>query len=181
MLRLLLGLVAALALAACSSVPGPAASVRTLAPGSGTSKPAVTSAPGSTSKPVATLAATPSPTPVPTAIPTVKVTGWPAGAIGTEVAPQHVGQTATVCGVVVSAEWTPAAKGHPTFLNLDVPYPGARFNVVIWGEQRREWPVGAKPEVALPGKTVCVTGVIETYLGVQQIAGASKASIAVLP
>jgi hypothetical protein len=172
MLRYLLVLIAALVLAGCSSSAVPAGSGRTLAPGA-TSRPGTTAGPTATAGPIATPAATPVPTP--------NTAGWPAGAIGTAQAAQHVGQTGTVCGAVVSAEWTPAAKGSPTFLNLDVPYPGARFNVVIWGEQRREWPVGGKPEVALLGKTVCVTGPIEAFEGAQQIAGASMASIKVLP
>jgi hypothetical protein len=38
-------------------------------------------------------------------------------------AKDHVGETATVCGSVVSTRYASSTKGQPTFLNLDKPYP----------------------------------------------------------
>jgi hypothetical protein len=38
-------------------------------------------------------------------------------------AKDHVGEPATVCGVVASATFATRTKGQPTFLNLDQPYP----------------------------------------------------------
>jgi site-specific recombinase XerD len=38
-------------------------------------------------------------------------------------AKDHVGETATVCGSVVSTRYATGTKGQPTFLNLDKPYP----------------------------------------------------------
>jgi len=43
----------------------------------------------------------------------------------------HVGETATVCGEVVSTRFAASTKGHPTFLNLDKPYPGQIFTIVV--------------------------------------------------
>ena len=34
-------------------------------------------------------------------------------------APSHVGENATICGTVASANYAAHAKGQPTFLNLD--------------------------------------------------------------
>ena len=42
-------------------------------------------------------------------------------------ASKHVGEKATVCGVVASASYASRTKGQPTFLNLDKPYPDAIF------------------------------------------------------
>jgi hypothetical protein len=35
----------------------------------------------------------------------------------------HIGETASVCGVVASTHYSNRTKGEPTFLNLDEPYP----------------------------------------------------------
>jgi hypothetical protein len=43
----------------------------------------------------------------------------------------HIGETATVCGEVVSTRYASSTKGRPTFLNLDKPYPGQIFTIVM--------------------------------------------------
>jgi DNA/RNA endonuclease YhcR with UshA esterase domain len=78
----------------------------------------------------------------------------------------HVGETATVCGEVVSTRYAASTKGHPTFLNLDKPYPGQIFTIVIWGEDRGRF--GA-PEETYRGKHACVTGRISEYRGVPEV------------
>jgi DNA/RNA endonuclease YhcR with UshA esterase domain len=78
----------------------------------------------------------------------------------------HVGETATVCGEVVSTRYAASTKGHPTFLNLDKPYPGQIFTIVIWGEDRGKF--GA-PEETYRGKRACVTGKISEYRGVPEV------------
>jgi len=72
----------------------------------------------------------------------------------------HVGETATVCGVVVSAKYATRIGGTPTFLNLDRPYPDHIFTIVIWGTDRA---VFGEPETTYAGRSVCVTGKIETF------------------
>lgn len=63
-------------------------------------------------------------------------------------AKEHVGETATVCGEVVST------------------YPGQVFTIVIWGSNRSKF--GA-PETDYNGKRICVTGKIAEYRVVPEI------------
>jgi hypothetical protein len=50
-----------------------------------------------------------------------------------EDAVSHIGETATVCGVVVSAEFEANARSQPTSLDLGQAYPHAIFTAVIYG------------------------------------------------
>ncbi len=134
-----------------------------------------------TPKPPKTPKPTNAPTLPPTAPPTsAPVAQWPAGAISTTDAAGHIGETATVCGAVQFANWVFAEKGHPTWLNMDSAYPNVTFNAVIWGEQRRAYPLSGKPEVVYMGKTICVTGVIGQYKTWTQIQDLSKDTIQVI-
>jgi DNA/RNA endonuclease YhcR with UshA esterase domain len=81
-------------------------------------------------------------------------------------AKDHFGETATVCGEVVSARYAASSKGEPTFLNLDKPYPSQIFTVVIWGENRSKF---GKPEEDYKGKRICVSGKISAYAGSPEI------------
>ena len=79
---------------------------------------------------------------------------------------EHFGETATVCGEVVSARYADSTKGQPTFLNLDKPYPNQVFTVVVWGNNRSKF--GA-PENEYKGKRICVTGKITAYAGLPEM------------
>ncbi len=92
------------------------------------------------------------------------------------MAQNHVGEKATVCGVVASTHYASSSKGEPTFLNLDEAYPNHVFTVVIWGENRERF---AEPEVKYKGKNVCVTGKIKSYRGIAQIILYSESQISV--
>jgi len=81
-------------------------------------------------------------------------------------AKDHVGETATVCGEVVSTRYASSTKGQPTFLNLDKPYPNQVFTVLIWGSNRSKF---GTPETDYKGKRICVTGKITEYRGVPEI------------
>jgi hypothetical protein len=81
-------------------------------------------------------------------------------------AKEHFGETATVCGAVVSTRYADSTKGQPTFLNLDKPYPNQVFTIVIWGDNRSKF---GKPENEYNGKRVCVTGKITAYAGLPEI------------
>jgi len=82
-------------------------------------------------------------------------------------AKNHVGETATVCGKVVSARFASKSKGQPTFLNLDEPYPNHIFTVVVWGSDREKFgDIEAKYGV----QNVCVSGKITRYRGLPEIA-----------
>jgi len=78
----------------------------------------------------------------------------------------HLGETATVCGNVVSTRYAASTKGQPTFLNLDKPYPSQIFTVVIWGSNRNKF--GTR-ESDYKGKRICVSGKIAEYRGIPQI------------
>jgi hypothetical protein len=79
---------------------------------------------------------------------------------------EHYGETATVCGDVVSTRYADSTKGQPTFLNLDRPYPNQVFTVVIWGNNRSKF--GA-PEDTYKSKRICVSGKITAYAGLPEI------------
>jgi hypothetical protein len=53
-------------------------------------------------------------------------------------AKDHIGETRTVCGKVVSTHYASGSKGQPTFLNLDEPYPKEVFTILIWGSDRAQ-------------------------------------------
>ena len=81
-------------------------------------------------------------------------------------AAKHVGEKATVCGVVASAHYASRSKGQPTFLNLDKPYPHPIFTALIWGDDR---PKFDQPEVRLRDKRICTTGTIGLHEDVPEI------------
>jgi hypothetical protein len=70
---------------------------------------------------------------------------------------QHIGEHATVCGLVTSAKYAASTRGQPTFLNLDEPYPNQVFTILIWGSGR---PKFGRPEMAYAEKRICATGTI---------------------
>jgi len=86
--------------------------------------------------------------------------------IGPTAAINYVGQMATVCGVVASANYAQQTHRQPTFLNLDKPYPNQVFTALIWGSNRAAFSYA--PE-SLAGRKICVTGQIELYKGKAEI------------
>jgi len=83
-----------------------------------------------------------------------------------EQAASHIGETATVCGVVVSAEYEANEQNQPTLLDLGKPHPNAIFTAVIYGENRAKF---GTPETSLRGKRICMTGQISDYQGKPEI------------
>jgi hypothetical protein len=83
-----------------------------------------------------------------------------------EDAVRHVGETATVCGVVASAKFEANARSKPTILDLGKAYPHAVFTAVIYGDNRSKF---GTPETLLRGKRICVTGQISDYRGKPEI------------
>ena len=63
---------------------------------------------------------------------------WPAISVAetftANQASKHIGETATICGIVASTNFAKQAKGQPTFLNLERPYPNESVTLVIWGK-----------------------------------------------
>ena len=89
-----------------------------------------------------------------------------AAEISAADAAAHVGETATVCGVVASAKYADSSRAQPTFLDVGRPYPNDPFTAVIFGSDRAKF---GEPEVTLAGKRVCVTGQVQNYRGKPQI------------
>ena len=81
-------------------------------------------------------------------------------------AKEHFGETATVCGEVVSTRYAASTKGEPTFLNLDKSYPNQIFTIVIWGSNRSKF---GTPETDYKGKRICVSGKITAYAGQPEV------------
>src|SRR5215470_14634565 len=89
-------------------------------------------------------------------------------------AKDHVGEKATVCGVVASTRYAAQSKGAPTFVNLDKPYPNQVFTILIWGEDLSKF--STKPS-GWEGKRVCATGTIRSYRGIPEIVVKSQDQI----
>ncbi len=91
-------------------------------------------------------------------------------------AKNHIGENATVCGVVSSTHYARGSRGNPTFVNLDKPYPDQLFTIVIWDE---DLPKFSPRPSTWEGKRVCATGVISSYRGVPEIVAKSPGQITV--
>ena len=95
---------------------------------------------------------------------------WPvavyAAPLNPEEAASHVGENATVCGLVASATYAAQAMAAPTFLDLGTPYPNQVFSAVILGSDRTKF--GA-PEILFRERQACVTGDIFLYQGKPEI------------
>ena len=94
--------------------------------------------------------------------------------ISTSEAKNHIGENATVCGSVVSTRYAASARGAPTFLNLDKPYPDQVFTIVIWGSDRGKF---GNPEESFRNKRVCVSGQISNFRGVPEIVAKAPGQI----
>jgi hypothetical protein len=81
-------------------------------------------------------------------------------------AKNHIGENATVCGVVAGTHYAGGSRGTPTFVNLDKPYPNQIFTILIWGEDLAKF--SHRPS-SWDGKRVCATGVIKSYRGGAEI------------
>jgi hypothetical protein len=89
-----------------------------------------------------------------------------SGHITAAEARNHIGESATVCGSVVSTHYAARTKGSPTFLNLDEPYPKQIFTILIWGSDRSKF---GDPDAKYGNKKVCATGLIKDYRGVPEV------------
>ena len=78
----------------------------------------------------------------------------------TSEAAKHIGENATVCGVVASVHTATTSKGSPTFVNLDKPYPNQLFTILIWGDDLAKF---SSAPTSWNSKRVCATGTITLY------------------
>jgi len=88
------------------------------------------------------------------------------GTYTTDQSRSHVGERATVCGVVTGGYYARSTRGKPTFLNLDGRYPQHKFTILIWGKYRHLFKA---PEIRYNGQKVCVNGVIGLHKGVPEM------------
>jgi micrococcal nuclease len=100
--------------------------------------------------------------------------GWAEKRLSPAEAKEHVGEHATVCGLVASSRYAQGTRGQPTFLNFDNPYQNAVFTVVIWGENRGKF---GEPEEKYVNKQVCVSGDIRQYRGSPEIVATEPSQI----
>jgi hypothetical protein len=123
-----------------------------------------------------TVAPTPAP---PKPAPAPQTPQIPSGAISWSDAGQHIGETATIYGQVMSVKFASGSNGQPTFINLGADYPKSnRVQVLIWGQNRGNF--SSTPESMYRGKTICVSGYIDTYNGVVQIEVTSPNQIEII-
>ena len=78
----------------------------------------------------------------------------------------HMGETATVCGEVASAQYEANEQNQPTLLDLGKPYPNAIFTAVIYGNNRQKF---GTPETSVRGKRISATGPLSDYQGKPEI------------
>jgi hypothetical protein len=91
-------------------------------------------------------------------------------------ASKHVGEKATVCGVVVGSHKATNSKGTPTFINLDERYPHQLFTILIWGDDLSKF---SPSPSTWDGKRVCATGTITSYRGTPEIVAKDALQITV--
>jgi DNA/RNA endonuclease YhcR with UshA esterase domain len=94
-----------------------------------------------------------------------------AGVIPAAAASSHVGQSATVEGVV--SEVHTARSGKETFIDVGGTYPNQTFTAVIFAPS-----MSAIGDVGgLTGKTVDITGAIQIYEGKPEVIVTSRGQI----
>ena len=98
---------------------------------------------------------------------------YAAETLSTAQAHNHIGEDATVCGLVAGTKYAENVPGSPAFINLDMPYPRQVFTILVWGESRGNFP---SPPEATKGR-ICVSGTISDYNGVAQIIVTEPAQI----
>ena len=84
-----------------------------------------------------------------------------------------VGESATVCGPLVSARYDSSSRA--TFLNLGEDYPDPdRFTIVVWGSSPQGSALLDDPPVGLE---TCGSGEVSLYQGVAQIEMSSTSGL----
>jgi hypothetical protein len=75
--------------------------------------------------------------------------------------------TVKVCGKIYSARFLDRAERKPTLLNVGGFYPAQKLTVVIFEEDRKNFP--PKPEEYFSNAQVCISGVVIDYSGKPEI------------
>ena len=85
----------------------------------------------------------------------------------------HVGNTATICGTVVSTRRT--AKANAIYLNLDRNHPNQDFYATVWDSNGPNF--SYNPETYLIDKKVCITGKVTLYEDIPRISVNNESEI----
>jgi hypothetical protein len=85
-----------------------------------------------------------------------------AASLTPEEAASHVGETATICGLVASTTYLAEAPMAPTFIDIGKAYPNELFSAIILDNDRAKFAASAN---SLRGRSICVTGEIFLYQG----------------
>jgi len=89
----------------------------------------------------------------------------PGGRFNTTQAKYHIGQSATICGTVVSTRRT--QKANAVYLNMDRNHPNQEFYATIWDYNGPNFHYD--PVTYLLNKKVCVTGKVTMYNDIPRI------------
>ena len=84
----------------------------------------------------------------------------------------HVGDSVSVCGKIISGRYLQGNDKRPTLLNVGAPYPNQLLTVVIYGADRQNFEEA--PENFYKEKEVCISGVVELYNNKPQIVVRNK-------
>ncbi len=94
--------------------------------------------------------------------------------IAAKDAPQHIGDTVTICEKVYSTKLMD--NTNMTLLNLGGNYPNQLLTIMIPPADRDKF---KQPEIALKGKTICVTGKLVNYRDKPEIVVTDPAQITI--
>jgi hypothetical protein len=103
-------------------------------------------------------------------------TALAANTLTADEAKNHIGENATVCGLVAGVHYAATTRGQPTFINFDKGYPDQPFTVVIWGEDLAKFNPGP---ISWDKKRVCATGKITSYQDKPEIVAKSPGQVTV--
>jgi hypothetical protein len=99
---------------------------------------------------------------------------WAGSQLSPQEAKNHIGETATVCGLVSGTHYAASSRGNPTFINVGAPYPNQPFTILIWGE---DLPKFDPQPSTWDGKRVCASGTITAYRGRSEIVAKTAGQI----
>jgi len=99
-------------------------------------------------------------------------------AIKLEEIGNHVGDSVSVIGKVYTTRYFEDATDAPTLMNLGAAHPNQLLTVVIFGEDRKNFP--AAPEKTYNEAVVSVAGTVELYKGKPQIRVRNEKQITVV-
>ncbi|HWJ30247.1 MAG TPA: energy transducer TonB [Flavisolibacter sp.] len=90
---------------------------------------------------------------------------------------QHIGDSVQFYGRVFTARYYDSSENKPTVLDLNKNYGDKRVNIVIWGDERKNFAVD--PEQLYINRDVCISGLVQLNNNIPQIILHDKSQIKV--